>query len=91
MPDQLLSTHPNPPNPPPHLLRQTTNDRGIFEQMTVPGCAQKSQKTLAALAKRQFGSLERHLCHTLELGRDQRDSHRQWTQSLKPAHLRLYI
>ena len=39
-------TIPNPPPPPP--LRQTTNDRGVFEQTTVPGCA---QTTLAALAK----------------------------------------
>ena len=33
--------------------------------MTVPGCA---QTTLTALAKLQFGGLEHHLCHTLELG-----------------------
>ena len=51
--------------PPPPSLRQTTNDRGVREQTTVPGCA---QTTLAALAKRQFGGLKRHLCHTLELG-----------------------
>ena len=51
--------------PPPPPLRQTTNDRGVCEQTTVPGCA---QTTLAALAKRQFGGLKRHLCHTLELG-----------------------
>ena len=55
------TTNPNPPPP----LRQTTNDRGLCEQTTVPGCA---QTTLAALAKRQFGGLKRHLCHTLELG-----------------------
>ena len=48
------------------LLRQTTNHRGVCEQTAVPGCA---QTTLAALAKRQFGGLERHLCHTLELGK----------------------
>ena len=55
-----MSTTPPPP------LQQTTNDRGVCEQTTVPGCA---QTTLAALAKRQFGGLKRHLCHTLELGR----------------------
>ena len=60
----LLNQHvDNTPPPPP--LRQTTNDRGVCEQTTVPGCA---QTTLAALAKRQFGGLKRHLCHTLELG-----------------------
>ena len=60
----LLNQHmPTPHHPPP--LRQTTNDRGVCEQTTVPGCA---QTTLAALAKRQFGGLERHLGHTLELG-----------------------
>ena len=52
---------------PPPPLRQTTNDRGVCEQTTVPGCA---QTTLAALAKRQFGGLKRHLCHTLELGKE---------------------
>ena len=41
------------------------NTWGVCEQTTVPGCA---QTTLAALAKRQFGRLKRHLCHTLELG-----------------------
>ena len=49
----------------PQTLRQTTNDRGVCKQTTVPGCAQTN---LAALAKRQFGGLKRHLCHTLELG-----------------------
>ena len=57
--------HQNPTTPPPPL-QQMTNDRGVCEQTTVPGCA---QTTLAALAKRQLGGLERHLCHTLELGR----------------------
>ena len=58
----LLNKHvDNTPNP----LQQTTNNRGVCEQTTVPGCA---QTTLAALAKRQFGGLKRHLCHTLELG-----------------------
>ena len=61
----LLNQHmPTPPTPPPTAtppLRQTTNDRGVCEQTTVPGCA---QTTLAALAKRQFGGLERHLCHS---------------------------
>ena len=56
-----MSTTPPPPRP----LQQMTNDRGVCEQTTVPGCA---QTTLAALAKRQFGGLKRHLCHTLELG-----------------------
>ena len=50
----------------PKPLLQTTNDRGVCEETPVPGCV---QTTLAALAKRQFGGLERHLCHTLELGR----------------------
>ena len=54
----MMSTTP-PPLPAP------TNDRCVGEQRTVPGCA---QTTLAALAKRQFGGLKRHLCHTLELG-----------------------
>ena len=58
------NTPPNPPPPPPPL-QQTTNDRGVCEQTTVPGCA---QTTLVALAKRQFGGLKRHLCRTLELG-----------------------
>ena len=64
----LLNQHVNnTPNttPPPPPLQQTTNDRGVCEQTTVPGCA---QTTLAALAKRQFGGLKRHLCHTIELG-----------------------
>ena len=52
------------PPPPPPPLCQTTNDRGVFEQTTVPSCA---QTTLAALAKPQFGGWEWHLCHTLEL------------------------
>ena len=60
----LLNRHiPVPQSQTP--LRQTTNDRGVCEQTTVPGCA---QTTLATLAKRQFGGFERHLCHTLELG-----------------------
>ena len=59
----LLNQHVD--NTPPPPLRQTTNDRGVCEQTTVPGCA---QTTLAALAKQQFGGLKRHLCHTLELG-----------------------
>ena len=58
----LLNQHVDNTPPPPPLL---TNDRGVCEQTTVPGCA---QTTLAALAKRQFGGLKRHLCHTLELG-----------------------
>ena len=59
----LLNQHvDNTPAPPPPA---PTNDRGVCEQTTVPGCA---QTTLAALAKRQFGGLKRHLCHTLELG-----------------------
>ena len=53
------STHPPP------MLWQTTNDSGVCEQTTLPGCA---QTTLTALAKRQFGDLKQHLCHTLELG-----------------------
>ena len=61
----LWNQHIPPPKDVPPLLRQTTNDIGVCEQTTVPGCA---QTTLAALAKRQFGGLERHLCHTLELG-----------------------
>ena len=61
--NQHVNNTPQPPPPPP--LQQTTNDRGVCEQTTVPGCA---QTTLAALAKRQFGGLKRHLCHTLELG-----------------------
>ena len=61
----LLNQHVNNTPPPPPLLEQTTNDRGVYEQTTVPGCA---QTTLAALAKRQFGGLKRHLSHTLELG-----------------------
>ena len=52
---QLLLNQPMPtpqqPPPPP----APTNDRGVCEQTTVPGCA---QTTLAALAKRQFGGLE---------------------------------
>ena len=60
----LLNQHVDNKTPPP--LRQTTNDRGVCEQTTVPGCA---QTTLAALAKRQFGGLKRHLCHTSELGK----------------------
>ena len=58
----MLTTQTTPPP-----LRQTTNDRGVCEQTTVPGCA---QTTLGALAKRQFqfGGLKRHLCHTFELG-----------------------
>ena len=62
-----IKYQPNQPTtpPPPPPLRQTTNDRGVFEQTTVPDCA---QTTLAALAKRQFGGLEWHLSHTLELG-----------------------
>ena len=42
------------------------NDRGGREQTTVPGSA---QMTLTTLTKWQFGGLERHLWHTLELGR----------------------
>ena len=62
----LLNQHmPTPPPQPPPRSGKTTSDRGVCEQTTVPGCA---QTTLAALAKRQFGGLERHLCHTLELG-----------------------
>ena len=51
--------------------------------MTVPGCA---QTTLAALAKRQFGGLERHLCHTLELGLitcDNKNKLQFWNQHKK--------
>ena len=62
----LLNQHmPKPPPTPPPPPHAPTNDRGVCEQTTVPGCA---QTTLAALAKRQFGGLERHLCHTLEIG-----------------------
>ena len=46
-------------------LRQMTNNSGICEQTIVPGCA---QTILTVRAKRQFGRLEQHLCHTLELG-----------------------
>ena len=49
-------------------LRQTTNDRGVCEQTTVPGCAQTTLAVLANLPNDSFGGLERHLCHTLELG-----------------------
>ena len=58
--NQLIPTTPKHPSPP-----APTNDRGVCDQTTVAGCA---QTTLAALAKQQFGGLERHLCHTLELG-----------------------
>ena len=51
--------------PPPSDKRLTTEVFVSKRQSTVPGCA---QTTLAALAKRQFGGLKRHLCHTLELG-----------------------
>ena len=61
--NQHMPTPPTPPNPPPHSDKRLTT--GVCEQTTVPGCA---QTTLAALAKLQFGGLERHLCHTLELG-----------------------
>ena len=47
----------NPPSPAP------TNDSSVCLQTTLSGCA---QTTLTALAKRQFGGLERHLCHTLD-------------------------
>ena len=44
----ILNQHVDKTTPPPPL-QQTTNDRGVCEQTTVPGCA---QTTLAALAKR---------------------------------------
>ena len=62
------STCRQPPPPPPPPLQQTTNDRGVCEQTPVPGCAQTTLAALAKAAKRQFGGLKRHLCHTLELG-----------------------
>ena len=62
MPTPQSPNKPPPPQTPPPL-RQTTE---LF--VSKRQCQVVHKRLLAALAKRQFGGLERHLCCTLELG-----------------------